>query len=207
MQALIKAALATVVLALAGCASSIDAQVKAEIKTIALEPVKLTDKPVVAGPGTGVLALATGGLGLAGQQGLSGDIREAYKTIVERQVNVAAEIRSTAKTELERKGYRVVEAGQPSDARLTISGNYALGLASLTGDERGAGTTLTAELVRSADGRSIYRKTGLGTNGDPALKSKLRLAPYEQWFKDEALVAEQHKLVAGLVAAEVLQGL
>lgn len=169
--------------------------------------MKLTDKPVVATPGAGMVALMTGGIGLALQQGANADIRTTYAGIVSRQVDVGAEIARTAKLELERKGYRIVDAGQPSDAKLQISGNYALGLVSLTGDERGAGTTLNAELLRSKDGRSVYRKAALGLNGDPAQKARIRVAPFEQWFKDDGLVAEQHRLVARMVAAEVLQGL
>lgn len=206
MKAL-KAILAIVVLTLVGCASSIDAQVKSEIRTISIEPIRLTEKPVVATPGTGIVALMTGGIGLAAQQGSSADIRTTYAGIVSRQVDVAAEIARAAKLELERKGYRVVEAGQPSDAKLTISGNYALGLVSLTGDERAAGTTLNADLLRVKDGRSVYRKSALGLNADPVQKAKIQVAPFEQWFKDDALVAEQHRLVAQMVAVEVLQGL
>ena len=36
-------------LAVAGCAtSSLDAQVKSEVKTVSLEPLQIADKPVVA---------------------------------------------------------------------------------------------------------------------------------------------------------------
>jgi hypothetical protein len=202
MAALLAAGLAL----LTGCATSMDAQVKAEIRTVSLEPLQLADKPVVATPGTGMVALLTGGLGL-GLHLNATDAPTAFKEIVARQVDVPAEIRRAARTELERKGYRVVDAGQPADARLVIKGNWALGLASLTGDERGAGTTLNAELNRSSDGRNLYRRSALGLNADPAQKSKIRLAPFEQWFKDEALIAEQYRLVPAMVAAEVLQGL
>lgn len=192
--------------ALAGCATSLDQQVKSEIKTVSLEPLQLADKPVVATPGTGMVALLGGGLGLAAHLGAS-DLPSAFKELVARQVDVPSEIRRTARAELERKGYRVVDPGQPADARLVIKGSYALGLVSLIGDERGAGTTLNAELVRASDGRSLYRRTALGVNSDPALKAKIRTAPFDQWFKDEALLADQYKLVPAMVTAEVLQGL
>ena len=193
-------------LALAGCATSLDAQVKSEIKSVSLEPLQLADKPVVATPGAGMTALLTGGLGLAVHLNAT-DLPSTFKELVARQVDVPAQIRHTARTELERKGYRVVEPGQPADARLVIKGNYALGLVSLLGDERGAGTTLNAELVRTSDGRSLYRRSALGLNGDPTMKAKIRTAPFDQWFKDEALLAEQYKLVPIMVTAEVLQGL
>ena len=102
-------------------------------------------------------ALLTGGLGLAVQLNAT-DLPTTFKQLVARHVDVPQEIRRATRADLERKGYRVVEAGQPADARLVIRGNYALGLASLLGDERGAGTTLNAELTRASDGRTLYRR-------------------------------------------------
>ena len=179
---------------------------KSEIRTISLEPLQLQDKPVVAPPGTGIAALLTGGIGLAVILNAT-DLPSSFKELVARQVDVPAEIRGAARTELERKGYRVAEPGQTADARLVIKGTYALGLVSLFGDERAAGATLTAELIRTSDGRSIYRRTALGMNSDPATKAKLRTAPFDQWFKDEALLAEQYRLVPAMVTVESLQGL
>lgn len=199
-------ALAAMVLALAGCASTLDAGVKAGIKTIALEPVKLADKPGVATPGAGVVALATGFVGAVAQQAIAGDVRTAYQAIVQQHVDVAAEIHRAARRELEQRGYRVVEPGQPSDARLTIAGSYALALVSLTGQERGAGTMLGADLV-SGNGRKLWTGMAYGHKADERFKSKIKVAPYEQWFKDGALVAEQHKLVAEMVTVELLKGL
>jgi hypothetical protein len=191
---------------LVGCASPLDPQLKSSVRTISIEPLQLADKPVVATPGAGIAALLTGGLGLAAHLSAS-DIPTVYKSIVERNVDVAAEIRRTAKIELERKGYRVVESGQSSDAKLTIIGNYGIGLISLTGDDRAVATTLNVKLVRSSDGNVLWRKAAFGRNADPAQRAKARVAPFDQWFKDDALVAEQHKLVAGFVTAELLEGL
>lgn len=199
-------AVIALVLTLTGCATALDPQLKSSVRTVSLESPQLADKPVVATPGTGMVALLTGGLGLAAHLGAS-DLPTVYKAIVARNVDVAAEIRRTAKAELERKGYTVVEPGQPSDAKLRIIGSYGIGLVSLVGDDRAIATTLNVQLVRSTDDSVLWRKSALGINADPAQRAKVRTAPFEQWFKDEALVAEQHKLVAGFVTIELLQGL
>ena len=191
---------------LVGCATNLDIQIKSGIRTISLEPVQLADKPIVAKPGTGMMAVLTGGLGVAMYISAS-DLPSVYKEIVARNVDVAAEIRDTAKSELERKGYKVVEPGQPSDAKLTISGGYGIGLASLTGNERTAVAPLNVKLTRSSDGNELWRKSAIGLNADARQRAKVRLAPFEQWFKDDALVAEQQKFVAQLVTVEALDGL
>lgn len=200
------AAVVALLVTLVGCATPIDAQVKSSVRTISLEAVQLSDKPIVARPGTGMVAVFTGGLGVATYLGAS-DLPSAYKEIVARNVDVAAEIRKIAKSELERKGYRVVGPGQPSDAKLTISGGYGIGLVSLTGDERSAVTPLNVKLTRSSDGTELWRKSAIGINADAKQRAKVRIAPFDQWFKDDALVAEQHKFVAELVTVEVLEGL
>ncbi len=198
--------LAISLLALAGCATSLDAQQKAAIRTVSLEPLEMAPKPMVATPGMGMAALLGGGLGIMLAQNGS-DVQTTFKAIVERQVDVPSEIRRATKAEMQRKGYQVVEAGQPADARLTIKANYALGLISLTGDDRAAGTTVNVDLIRTRDGKSIYRKVAMGLNLDAAQRAKLRVAPFAQWFKDDALVAEQFKLVPGFVVIEGLSGL
>jgi uncharacterized lipoprotein YajG len=198
--------IAASLLSLGGCATSLSVQQKAAIRTISIEPVELNPKPMVAGEGMGVAALVAGPLGVLATQG-SADVSTTFKTIVEKQVDVSALIRQTAQAELQRKGYKVAEAGQKADARLTIKGGYALGLVSFTGNERAAATTVNVELIETSTGKSIYRKVAMGLDIPASDKAKLRLAPMPQWFADEALVGEQFKLVPRLVTVEALVGL
>lgn len=109
--------LAAFALLLAACATTLDPQVKSTIKTVRLEPVTVAPKPVVAMPGAGMAALFGGGLGVGAVQSGAGDAQTAYKAFQEKHVDIGAEFTRQLKTQLEQKGYKVVGAGQPADAR------------------------------------------------------------------------------------------
>lgn len=198
--------LAASLLGLGGCATSLSEQQKAAIRTISIDAVELNPKPLVAGEGMGLAAVLAGPAGILATQG-SADVSATFKARVEKQVDVAALIRQTAQAELQLKGYQVVQAGQAANARLTIKGGYALGLNSLTGNARAAATTLNLELLDTTTGKSLYRKVVMGLNIPAADKARLREAPLAQWFSDDALIAEQYRLVPALVTVEGLAGL
>ena len=183
---------------LTACAASLDPQVKSRIKTVVVD-VKLSDLPGVSTPGSGTAAILSGNLGAS-----NSDVRSTYQAVVQRHVNVAAVIEATARSELQQRGFRVLERGQPSDARLKIEGAYALGLVSLPIDpRRRAMTTLYVTLV-DAEGRVLWGNQGFGLT-TPAYKERIRFAPYEQWFEKEAFAGEQHRLSAEMVTIELFK--
>jgi hypothetical protein len=190
----------------AGCATPVvDAQVKSSIRTISMEPIPALNKPIVALPGAGAAALLGGPIGLGALQSSGSDVQLAYKAILERNVDVPAEITRHLKAQLQQKGYVVVGPGERADAKLVTNASYGLGLTSLFGDERAVTTNIFIQLVRTSDGQMLYRTQNF-TGSNKALLTKLKTAPFAKWFEDGALVAEQHKLVAELVATEVVSG-
>jgi hypothetical protein len=192
----------TAAVVLAGCATpSLDAKVKSQIKTVVIEPINLSE-PGVATPGSSTAAVISGNMGSN-----NGDERAAYHALVKRHVDMAGVINQTARRELQERGFRVVEPGQLSDARLKIQGAYALGLASLPGDPRRRVSTVLYVTLVGADGRNLWGSQAFGFKSDEVYKAKVKFALYDEWFKNEALLAEQHKLSAEMVTVELLKGL
>lgn len=199
--------LAFALVLLAGCATTIDPQVKSSIKTVRLDPVTVPAKPVVAMPGVAMAAVFGGALGAMAVQSGAGDAQSAYKAFQEKHVDIGAEFTRQLRTQLEQKGYRVVTGGQAADAKLVgIVNSYGLGVTSLTSEDRGVATTITVQLVRLSDGQVVYKTQKLN-GSNKALMAKFKAAPPKRWFEDGAMVAEQHKLVLELVTEEAMKGL
>jgi hypothetical protein len=143
---------------------------------------------------------------------LGDDVANAYQQIVTRNVDVGGEVTQRLKAHLEHKGFTVAEPGAPADAKLTVSVHYTLA----GGDTRAVGVAVVARLVRLSDEKQVWTKLsstgmlhlgmGLGSD-DKASLAKIKSAPFERWLRDEAFVAEQHRLGLQLVADHAMNSL
>lgn len=193
-----------VVLALAtltGCGTaSLDPQAKATIKSIYIQPPKLSDSPIVAPPEGGAMTVAAGKSAPAGKDAV---IR--LKQIVDDQVQLSPFITSVASKELQARGYRIVNSPGTADAIVRFTVYYGLGISAVTSNARGVSMTINTELVRNIDGkRLLFSNANLV---DPEVRAKTRHQRYEAWFENEALTVDQYKLVAENLVAQTLRGM
>jgi hypothetical protein len=186
-----RASLALLALALAACATStLDAETKASVRSIHVEPVQLPEKASQVPP----------------QGGAPAGSAARLDQIVTERVKLAQLIRDQARRELERKGYRVSEDAARSDAKVRFIVYHGLGVASgRVENNRGIAMTVNMEVTRTADGKRILFAIA-NRVGEPA-KARVRSAPYAEWFADEALLADQYRVVAEALASQALAGM
>jgi hypothetical protein len=113
---------------------------------------------------------------------------------------------ASAQRELVRTGYQVVETPGEADAKLRFMVVYGLGIASAFDNARGVATTVNMELARASDNkRLVFAITNVVK--DPEKRALVRTAPYAQWFSDEALLVNQHRLIAEGLTVQAMAGL
>ncbi|TIL79493.1 MAG: hypothetical protein E5Y89_12380 [Mesorhizobium sp.] len=123
--------------------------------------------------------------------------------VVDTRTNLRELIESQAKEDLISKGYRVTDAASGASAKLKINVYNALSVP--VGDGRGIAMTVSAEMVRSSDGKRLMF-AGASQIKDAEAQG-VRMAPYAEWFTNEDFLVEQYRLVARLLTAQALAGL
>lgn len=187
--------------ALAGCASAtLDPQARASIKSVYVEPAVLPELPTVVGPDGGALAVVAGKSAPAGK-----DAALRLKSIVDTQVRLGALIRDVAARELQSRGYRMAESADASDARLRFTVFHGLGVAGAVSNARGIAMTVNMELVRVPDQKRLV--FGIANQVDAEVRPKTRQEPFDAWFANESLTAEQYRLIAENLVAQSLRGI
>jgi uncharacterized lipoprotein YajG len=137
------AAAAAIVFA-AGCASpNLDAQTKASVRRVYIEPIVPAKATVVPAEG-GALAV-TGGKSAPAPQNAA----QRFQDIVDATVPLGPLLQEQAKKELSAKGYEVVPSASQSDAKLRFVVYHGLGVAGAMSNGRGIAMTVNMEMVRS----------------------------------------------------------
>ena len=190
--------IALVAVALTACATStIDPQRKAALGSVYLEPVQLS-KVSVFGPNLSEANANSGNVPTTVAEATS-----RLQQIVDTRTNLRELIESQARQDLITKGYRVTDAASGASAKLKINVYHALSVP--IGDGRGIAMTVSAEMVRSSDGKRLMF-AGESQIKDSEAKG-VRMAPYAEWFTNDDFVVEQYRLVARLLTAQALAGL
>jgi len=190
--------IALVAVALTACATStIDPQRKAALGSVYLEPVQLS-KASVFGPNSSEANANPGKVPTTVAEATS-----RLQQIVDTRTNLRELIESQAKQDLITKGYRVTDVASGASAKLKINVYHALSVP--IGDGRGIAMTVSAEMVRSSDGKRLMF-AGESQIKDSEAKG-VRMAPYAEWFTNDDFVVEQYRLVARLLTAQALAGL
>jgi len=190
--------IAFVAVALTGCvASSIDPQSKASIGLVYVEPVQLS-KATVFAPNLSEASESSGKVPATVAEATS-----RLQEVVDTRTNLRELIESQAKEDLIAKGYRLTDAASGASATLKINVYHALSVP--IGDGRGIAMTVSAEMVRSSDGKRLMF-AGASQIKDSEAKG-VRVAPYAEWFTNDDFVVEQYRLVARLLTAQALAGL
>jgi hypothetical protein len=194
--------LVLIALVLAGCASSsIDPQTKSELKTLYVEPPQLPGKPsVVAGTG-GAMAVVGGAVPTT-----SADAEARLGDIVNRKVMLSVLVTNEARRALEAKGYKVVPNAAGADATVRFVIHHGLGVASVSGPDRGIAMTVNTEVVRLRDNKRLIFAIANQIK-DPQAVARVRTARYEDWFTNESLVIEQYRVATKALVEQSLQGL
>ncbi|WP_429806373.1 hypothetical protein [Ensifer sp. B1-9] len=190
--------IALVAVALTACATStIDPQRKAALGSVYLEPVQLS-KASVFGPNLSEANANSGKVPTTVAEATS-----RLQEIVDTRTNLRELIESQARQDLITKGYRVTDAASGASAKLKINVYHALSVP--IGDGRGIAMTVSAEMVRSSDGKRLMF-AGESQIKDSEAKG-VRMAPYAEWFTNDDFVVEQYRLIARLLTAQALAGL
>lgn len=190
---------AIVAVALNACAAStIDPQRKASIGSVYVEPVQLS-KASVFGPNLSEANASSGKVPATVAEATS-----RLQEVVDTRTNLRELIESQAKQDLiTTKGYRVTDAASSASAKLKINVYHALSVP--VGDGRGIVMTVSAEMVRSSDGKRLMF-AGESQIKDSETKG-VRMAPYAEWFTNDNFLVEQYRLVARLLTAQAFAGL
>ncbi|RWK04272.1 hypothetical protein [Mesorhizobium sp.] len=184
--------------ALTACvSSSIDPQSKASMGLIYVEPVQLSKASVFA-PNSSEADASAGKVPATVAEATS-----RLQVVVDTRTNLRELIESQAKEDLIAKGYRLTDAASTASARLKINVYHALSVP--VNDGRGIAMTVSAEMVRSSDGKRLIF-AGASQIKDAEAKG-VRMAPYAEWFTNDDFVVEQYRLVARLLTAQALAGL
>ncbi|RVC45683.1 hypothetical protein EN745_29330 [Mesorhizobium sp. M4A.F.Ca.ET.022.05.2.1] len=184
--------------ALTACvSSSIDPQSKASMGSVYVEPVQLSKASVFA-PNSSEANASSGKVPATVSEATS-----RLQEIVDTRTNLRELIESQAKEDLISKGYRVTDAASGASAKLKINVYNALSVP--VGDGRGIAMTVSAEMVRSSDGKRLMF-AGASQIKDAEAQG-VRMAPYAEWFTNEDFLVEQYRLVARLLTAQALAGL
>ena len=192
--------IAIVAVALTACAAStIDPQRKASIGSVYVEPVQLS-KASVFGPNLSEANANSGTVPTTVAEATS-----RLQQVVDARTNLGELIDSQAKQDLLAKGYHVADAPSGASAKLKINVYHALSVPVGVNDGRGIAMTVSAEMVRSADGKRLMF-AGESQIKDSETKG-VRMAPYAEWFTNDDFVVEQYRLVARLLTAQALAGL
>lgn len=182
--------------ALAACATSaIDPQAKATIPTVYVERAEVAKASVFSPTAREAVGAAPATVAEATAQ---------MQQVLDARVGLARQIEAEAMKKLIASGYRVVVDPAQASARLKFVVNHALSIAG-SNDKRGIAMTISAELTRTADDKRMLFAVANAVK-DPAAHG-VRLEPYAAWFGNGDLAAEQYKLVARLLTAQVLEGL
>lgn len=191
---------AVVALALTACAAStIDPQRKASIGFVYVEPVQLS-KASVFGPNLSEANASSGKVPATVSEATS-----RLQEVVDTRINLRELIEIQAKQDLIAKGYRVTDAPLSASAKLKINVYHALSVPTGANNGRGIAMTVSAEMVRSSDGKRLMF-AGASQIKDSETKG-VRMAPYAEWFTDDDFLVEQYRLVARLLTAQALAGL
>ncbi|RVD39572.1 MAG: hypothetical protein EOS58_12455 [Mesorhizobium sp.] len=184
--------------ALTACvSSSIDPQSKASMGSVYVEPVQMSKASVFA-PNSSEANASSGKVPATVSEATS-----RLQEIVDTRTNLRELIESQAKEDLISKGYRVTDAASGASAKLKINVYNALSVP--VGDGRGIAMTVSAEMVRSSDGKRLMF-AGASQIKDAEAQG-VRMAPYAEWFTNEDFLVEQYRLVARLLTAQALAGL
>ena len=185
--------------ALAGCASSsIDAQTKAAISSVYIEPAQLSKVSVFAPTASELVASGRVPLTVA-------EASTKLQGLVDTRVQLARLVEEQAKRELLQKGYRLSADSASAGARLKLIVNHGLSVATGPNDGRGIAMAVGAELFRVSDGKRLVFG-GATQVQDPARRG-IRLAPYAEWLSNDELLVEQYRLVSQALIAHALEGL
>jgi hypothetical protein len=106
---------------LSACASTnISPEERLALKRVNIAPIVLPKKPVVFSAGSGAAFIIAGPLGVALASGAS-DLPTAYKELLAKnKIDVAAIIHAELKTQLQAKGFEVVDNENQADAVLSV---------------------------------------------------------------------------------------
>jgi hypothetical protein len=177
-----------------------DAQTKAIVRRVYVEPVQLSKPTVVPAEG-GALAVASG-KAMPAPEGAA----ERFHEIVDSKVRLAALLEEQARKELVARGYQVAASPGEADAKLRFVVFHGLGVAGAFSNGRGIAMTVNMSLLRSADDKRLL--FGIANQvKDPAKLVQVKAAPYTDWFSNDAMVVEQYRLVSAALVSQVLSGL
>ncbi|CDX22929.1 conserved exported hypothetical protein [Mesorhizobium sp. ORS 3324] len=192
--------IAIVAIALTACAAStIDPQRKASIGFVYVEPVQLS-KASVFGPNLSEAEASSGKV-----PATVSEAESRLQQVVDARTNLRELIEGQAKQDLISKGYHVTDTASGASAQLKINVYHALSVPVGANDGRGIAMTVSAEMVRSSDGKRLMF-AGESQIKDSETKG-VRMAPYAEWFTNDDFLVEQYRLVARLLTAQALAGL
>lgn len=185
---------------LVGCASStIDPQEKAAVLSVYVEPARIS-KVTVFAPTPGEVSAGAGRVPSTVSEATS-----RLQRLIDTRVQLAQYVHEQAQRELVQKGYRVIPDSTAAGARLQLTVNHALSVATGRNDERGLAMTVNADLVRAADGRRLV--FAIANQVKEADRASIRMASYAEWLSNEELVLEQYRSVSKALIARALEGL
>lgn len=191
-----------VLLVLSACATStLDPQSKASIRRVYVEPVQLPAKPTVVPAEGGALQVVSGKAMPA-----PADAAKRFQEIVQSGGQLSGMLEQWAKNELTAKGYQLATSPNQSDAKIRFVVYHGLGVAGVLSSDRGISMTVNMEMVRSADDKRLVFAIANQIK-DPAKLAKVKFAPYEEWFSNETMVADQYRVVGEALVGQALSGL
>lgn len=125
--------------------------------------------------------------------------------LIDTRVQLAQYVQEQAKRELIHKGYRVTPEPAAASARLQLTVNHALSVATGRNEERGLAMTVNAAFVRAGDGKRLA--FAIANQVKEADRASIRMASYADWLSNDELVIEQYRSVSKALIARALEGL
>lgn len=187
---------------LAACGSAgISPAERSALKRVSIAPVVLPEKPVVFAAGSGAAFVIGGSLGVAIASGAT-DLPTAYKQLLaQNKIDVAAIMRAELKTQLQAKGFEVVDSENQADAVLSVQVlQYGL-----TGDafssKRYPQYWANFRLTKR-NGDVIWKNTAAAHISQDVIK-QVEARPIPDYFNDPKLLDSQIRKVARIISASV----
>ncbi len=195
--------------AASGCATAVlDTQIKASIRTIAIEPrFDLPERPFVPGEHSDAAFLLGGVLASKVEQKISALPDQFVQLLAERKIDVREVTRSALRTQLRARGFAVVEDPAQADAVVKVSHfSYGMVGTSLLDNKRNPFLGMQINLVRRGSNASVWRNDVVSYLVAD-IKNALEQRPLQEYFSDEALLRREHDKIASLVAEHLTRGL
>jgi hypothetical protein len=196
---------------LGGCATTavLDPQIKSTIRTVAINRgFDLPERPFVPGEHSDAAVLLGGAIGSKMEQKLSTLPEQYVQLLAERKIDVREVTRSALRTQLNARGFAVVEDPAQADAVVKVNHfSYGMvGAAFLDSSKRSPYLGMQVELVRRASNASVWRNDVVSYLV-PDIRDALEQRSLQDFFSNEALLRREHEKIASLVAERLTRGL